>query len=224
MARLPADFHDVPESFAVWIDPDLTRSLGLPDEYDAWSHVAKAIEGEELTNPLEACLAFDVTTYLSSHNLFYTDKATMAASVEVRVPYLDNALSQFLMELTIDQKVSLTSTKVALRRAARRLLPVAVSRRRKTGFGAPIRFWLRGELRPMMNDLLSEDSVRRRGLFLPEGVRTLLDLFERRAADVAYPIWHLLALEVWCREVLENKGQAPIERQEPGTFGTALAR
>ena len=55
----------------------------------------------------------------------------------------------------------------------------------------------------MMNDLLSEDVVQHRGLFSPQGVRKLIRLFEHKVADVAYPIWHLLALEVWCREVLD---------------------
>jgi asparagine synthase (glutamine-hydrolysing) len=225
LGRLPIDYQDVPESFAVWIDAELTRSLGLQDEFDAWLHVVEALDGSP-TNPLEACLGFDVTTYLASHNLFYTDKATMAASVEVRVPYLDNALSEFLMDLPIDQKVTLTSTKVALRRAAHRLLPRAVSRRRKTGFGVPIRSWLRGDdLRAMMNDLLSEDVVRRRGLFDPAGVRTLVDLFDRRVADVAYPIWHLLALEIWCREMLDRKPERAA-RHEGGTatLGSVAAR
>jgi asparagine synthase (glutamine-hydrolysing) len=204
LSRFPAQATQVPESFAVWMDGNVARSLGLADDYEAWGHVAEGIEGPSPTNPLEACLAFDVTTYLASHNLFYTDKATMAASVEVRVPYLDNDLSAYLMSLPIDEKVSLASTKIALRRAARKQLPKAIWRRKKTGFGIPIRSWLRRELRPMVNDLLSPEAVRRRGLFPPEGVEALLEAFDRRTADVAYPIWHLLALEVWCREVLNG--------------------
>jgi asparagine synthase (glutamine-hydrolysing) len=205
LGRLPADVEQVPESFAVWLDSERTRSLGLSDRSDAWAQVTRGLEPPYPTNPLEACLGFDVTTYLPSHNLFYTDKTTMAASVEVRVPYLDNALSEFLMGLPIDQKVSLNSTKLALRRAARKRLPEAVWKRKKTGFGLPIRAWLRGDLKSMRNDLLSAEAVRRRGLFAPEGVRHLIDSFDRRLADVAYPIWHLLALEIWCREVLENR-------------------
>jgi asparagine synthase (glutamine-hydrolysing) len=141
---------------------------------------------------------------LPSHNLFYTDKATMAASVEVRVPFLDNDLAEYVMDLPHAHKLRGRSTKVVFRRAAHRHLPVEIAKRTKTGFGVPIRSWLRDSLRPMVMDLLSPAAVRRRGLFRPEGVAKILELFDSDAMDLAYPIWALLSLEVWCQETMDQ--------------------
>lgn len=204
LGRLPSDVRALPEAFASWLPLGLSPSLTSGPPTPLWPRIADAVELAGPVAPLEACLAFDVAVYLPSHNLFYVDKTTMAASVEVRVPFLDNALSEHLMALPPGEKVAGTTTKLALRRAAERLVPREIIHRPKTGFGAPIRTWLRGELRPMMMDLLAPSVVRSRGLFDPDGVQHLLDIFERDSDDVSYPLWHLLMLELWCCEVMDR--------------------
>jgi asparagine synthase (glutamine-hydrolysing) len=205
LGRLPGDVHALPEALASWLPPALSTSLLGETPGSVWPRVEAAVSLHHPIDPLEACLAFDVSMYLPSHNLFYVDKTTMAASVEVRVPFLDNALSEHLMALPTREKVAGTTTKLALRRAAARLVPPEIIRRPKTGFGAPIRSWLRGELRPMLMDLLAPSVVRSRGLLDPAGVQRLLTVFERDSDDVSYPLWHLLMLELWCREVIDAR-------------------
>jgi asparagine synthase (glutamine-hydrolysing) len=186
------------------LEPEYLQGLGLADEPDMQGLVRDAVDVANPNDPLDGCLAFDVAAYLPSHNLFYTDKATMAASVEVRVPYLDNDLAEYVMDLPHRHKLRGRSTKLVFRRAAQRHLPSEIARRTKTGFGVPIRSWLRDSLRPMVMDLLSPAVVRRRGLFRPEGVAKILELFDSDAMDLAYPIWALLSLEVWCRETMDH--------------------
>lgn len=204
LSGVRASTAELPESLATWTSDDLLQQLGVAPPATRWDALGEAFAGELPDDPLEACLAFDLAMYLPSHNLLYVDKATMAASVETRVPFLDNDLSAFLLGLPPEQKVSGTTMKVALRRAARGMLPPSILKRRKTGFGAPIRAWLGRELRPMVDDLLSPEAVRRRGLLDPAGVAAILDTHRRGTVDVAYTVWALLSLEVWCREVLDD--------------------
>jgi asparagine synthase (glutamine-hydrolysing) len=206
LANVPVDPTMMGEAFALWLEPEFLQGLGLGDGPDMQALVHDAVDVADAGDPLNACLAFDVAAYLPSHNLFYTDKATMAASVEVRVPFLDNDLAEYVMDLSHRHKLRNWSTKLVFRRAAERHLPAEIAKRTKTGFGVPIRSWLRDSLRPMVMDLLSPAAVRRRGLFRPEGVAKILELFESNALDLAYPIWALLSLEVWCQETMDRPG------------------
>lgn len=168
-------------------------------------------------DPLDATMAFDIANYLPSHNLHVVDKMSMAASVEVRVPFLDNELAAFLSSLPHSLRVSGATGKVALRRAARGVVPDAVLRRPKTGFGAPIRSWLRGPLRPLVDDLLSADAVRRRGLLNATGVTALRTTLAENVEDVAYAVWALLCLEQWCRVQESERSTA----ESPETWASA---
>jgi asparagine synthase (glutamine-hydrolysing) len=90
-----------------------------------------------------------------------------------------------------------------LKRAAEELLPRDVVWRKKAGFGAPVRAWLRGPLRPMVEDLLSEETVRRRGLFRPAEVRRVVDANLAGREDYSLQVWQLLTLELWQREFID---------------------
>jgi asparagine synthase (glutamine-hydrolysing) len=93
--------------------------------------------------------------------------------------------------------------KYILKRAAEKLLPHDVVWRRKAGFGAPIRSWLRGALQPMVNDLLSEETVRRRGLFNPTEVRRVIDANLSGREDHNLQVFQLLTLELWMRAFID---------------------
>jgi asparagine synthase (glutamine-hydrolysing) len=94
--------------------------------------------------------------------------------------------------------------KYILKKAAETLLPREVVWRRKAGFGAPIRSWLRGPLQPMVEDLLSEDAIRRRGLFQPKEVRRIIDLNLSGREDYNLQVFQLLNLELWHREFIDG--------------------
>ena len=153
---------------------------------------------------LTQMLYLDATLYLTSHNLNYTDKMSMAASVEVRVPFLDNEVVDLAASLPSNLKVRGGTTKYALRRAMNGILPQEVLKRGKTGFGAPIRAWLAGDLQPMVGDLLSDEQLNRRGLFEPTAVKALVEDNLQGRTDNSYAIWALLTLELWMQAYKVN--------------------
>src|SRR2546428_14075457 len=107
-------------------------------------------------------------TFLPCLNLMTTDKTSMAANLEVRVPFLNQEMLELAARMPTHLKLRGLKRKYILKRAAEKLLPREVVWRKKAGFGAPIRSWLTGSLRPMVDGLLSEETVRRGGLLRPE--------------------------------------------------------
>src|SRR6185436_17365272 len=105
----------------------------------------------------------DMGTFLPSLNLAYTDKTSMAFGVEVRVPYLDNEVVAFMAEVPHRLKIHRLQRKYLLKQALAEWLPSDVLHRRKAGFGAPIRTWIVSDLKEMIDDLLSETALGRRG-------------------------------------------------------------
>jgi asparagine synthase (glutamine-hydrolysing) len=148
-------------------------------------------------NVVEQMMTLDATHYLSECVLFKVDRASMAASLETRAPFLDHTLAEFLMTLPLHLKLRRLTGKYILKRAMRGRLPDDVIRRPKKGFGMPVANWVKGELRPLVRDTLAPDRLRRRGLFNPEYVQSLLDEHERGAADHRKLIWTLLMFELW---------------------------
>jgi asparagine synthase (glutamine-hydrolysing) len=153
--------------------------------------------------PLNRMLYVDLKTFLPCLNLDYTDKTSMAATLEVRVPYLNVELVELAARMPPRLKLKGLKRKYVLKRAAERLLPREVVWRKKAGFGAPVRSWLRGALKPLTDELLSEASVRRRGLFRPGEVRRVVEANLAGREDFNLQVFQLLTLELWHREFLD---------------------
>jgi asparagine synthase (glutamine-hydrolysing) len=149
--------------------------------------------------PLNQLLYVDLKTFLPCLNLNTTDKTSMAANLEVRVPFLNHELLEMAARMPPSLKLRGLKRKYILKRAAEKLLPREVVWRRKAGFGAPIRSWLRGALRPLVDDLLSEETVRRRGLFQPAEVRRIIAANLSGREDYNLQVFQLLTLELWQR-------------------------
>ena len=113
-------------------------------------------------------LALEQRYFLADHNLNYTDKMGMAASTEIRVPFLDHELVAFAAGIPDNHRVRWGTAKIALKAVAKRKLPKEIVTRPKTGFGVPIRRWLKEDLRDYINYTLSADRIKRRGIFRPE--------------------------------------------------------
>ena len=154
-------------------------------------------------SPLERMLALEQRFFLTDHNLTYTDKMSMAVGVEVRVPFLDLELVEHAAWLPTGIKQRGRVSKWVLKKAMEPYLPHDVIYRPKSGFGAPLRRWMRRELRSLLGDLLSAESLKRRGLFDPEAVRCLIAQNESGRADAAYTLLSLLSIEIWCRTYLD---------------------
>ncbi len=154
--------------------------------------------------PLNRLLYVDLKTFLPCLNLITTDKTSMAANLEVRVPFLNRQMIEFAARIPPELKLHGFKRKYILKRALERLLPHDVVWRKKAGFGAPIRSWLRGPLRPLVEELLSEKVVRQRGLFRPEEVRRLIDLNLSGREDYSLQVFLLLNLELWHRQFIDE--------------------
>jgi asparagine synthase (glutamine-hydrolysing) len=155
--------------------------------------------------PLNRLLYVDMKTFLPCLNLDYTDRTSMAATLEVRVPLLNHELVELAARMPPRMKLRGLKRKYILKRAAETLLPREVVWRKKAGFGAPVRSWLRGALRPLVDELLSEETVRRRGLFRPEEVRRVVDANQSGRDDYALQVFQLLTLEIWQRTFIDGE-------------------
>lgn len=150
-----------------------------------------------------------LNTFLPALNLTYSDKAGMAASVEIRVPLLDRAVVELAGRIPARWKIRGAETKWILGEAAAPWLPDGIRRRPKTGFGAPVRAWLRGPLADEVRSVLLSERALARGWLQPDGVRVLLDDLAADRRDVAYLAWALYTLEHWARIFQDNGGRRP---------------
>jgi asparagine synthase (glutamine-hydrolysing) len=146
----------------------------------------------------------DLGTYLVDDLLVKTDRASMAHSLEARVPFLDTAVTDLALALPTRMKVRGLRKKILLRQAAQPLLPAGIVRGRKRGFSIPAAAWLRGELEPFARDVLSTDTLRRQGFFRPDPVRELIDAHTTGREDLSRQLWGLLAFTLWHERHVER--------------------
>ncbi len=166
---------------------------------DAYSAHRRYFARCERAAPLNRLLYVDLKTFLPCLNLDYTDRTSMAATLEVRVPFLNYELVELAARMPPRLKLRGLKRKYILKRAAEQLLPRDVVWRKKAGFSAPFRAWLRGPLRPLVEDLLSAETVERRGLFRPAEVRRIIDANLSGREDYNLQVLQLLTLEMWQR-------------------------
>lgn len=145
----------------------------------------------------------DIQLFMLGLNLTYTDRASMAASVEVRVPYIDKVVIQEAMRIPGSVKFRARMPKYILKKAAEKFLPKSIIYRPKAAFGAPIRSWISNDLRALVDELLSEKSIRRRGMLNYSFVKKLIDNDRQGIEDNAYQIYQLLTLELWFRTFID---------------------
>ncbi len=153
--------------------------------------------------PLDRMLYVDSKLWLPDFLLLRGDKLTMANSLEARLPLLDHRLVEFAAALPTQYKLHKGDRKYLLKRVAERLLPREIIHRKKQGFPIPIDGWLRNEARPLMRDMLSPDSLQRRGLFEPAFVEQLMQQHESGFADNTTELWGLVSFEMWMRNMID---------------------
>jgi asparagine synthase (glutamine-hydrolysing) len=191
--------------YFLWADPVRVRDLFAPEHRRALGGVSMTAPLEQyvtslpMTHPLQRMLALEQRFYLPDHNLLYTDKMSMSTAIETRVPFLDNDLIRLANSLPVNVKQRGGEGKWVLKMAMGPYLPRRIIYRPKTGFGAPLRRWLRLELRGLVDDTLSEETLRRRGLFDPAAVTRLVADDRAGRVDAAYTILGLMCIEIWCR-------------------------
>ena len=155
------------------------------------------------TDPINRLLEMDIQTYLSDDILTKVDIASMAHSLEVRCPLVDQELMVFAASLPGELKMRGLQTKRILREVARPLLPKEILGRRKQGFGLPVDRWMRYDLAPLSRDVLLDQTARERGIVDPSSVGTLLRRHQR-GEPRGDQIWALMILELWYREFIDR--------------------
>ena len=156
---------------------------------------------KELLNKM---LYLEQCFFLTDHNLNYTDKMSMAIGVEVRVPFLDKELLEFSCSLPVDLKLKGVTTKYILKKVMEKYLPHEVIYRSKSGFGAPVRQWIKEEMTVYIDDYLSEKAINERKLFNFKAVQQLIKDNQEGKIDASYTIWSLLAIESWMRQFYDT--------------------
>jgi asparagine synthase (glutamine-hydrolysing) len=147
----------------------------------------------------------DLGVYLVDDLLVKTDRASMAHSLEARVPYLDPLVTNLALALPTRHRVRGFRKKVLLRKAVAPLLPKEIVRGKKRGFSIPAAAWLRGELEPFARETLAPETLRRQGFFEPQAVTRLLDDHVAGKEDLSRQLWGLLAFTLWHERHVERE-------------------
>jgi asparagine synthase (glutamine-hydrolysing) len=193
--------HAWKEIFSPDVRAELTGRRSGYDPVDLLRARFGETEGSELLTRLQDV---DLGTYLVDDLLVKTDRASMAHSLEARVPYLDPVVAGLAQSLPTRLKVRGLQKKVLLRKAAAPLLPRRIVYGRKRGFSIPAAAWLRGELEPFARDVLAPDRLRRQGFFRPELVERLIDSHVAGEEDLSRQLWGLLAFTLWHEHHVER--------------------
>ncbi len=154
---------------------------------------------------LHRLMLVDAQLSLVDDMLTKVDRTAMAHGLEVRVPLLDGPLVEWLAGLPSHYKVRRLTLKALLKRTARELLPPEVLHRPKAGFHVPMPGWLKRELRPLVDEVLSETNLRRQGIFDPRAVRRLVDRHMAGRADLSRNIWGLVVFGLWYDRYLGDR-------------------
>jgi asparagine synthase (glutamine-hydrolysing) len=183
-----------PAELANLLSPDLTSYVGqILDEHAAiYDDNALADEVNRM------CLA-DSRMFLPGLNLAYTDRASMATSVEVRVPFVDPIVAQAAFSVPGSAKIRGRQGKVVLKRAAESWLPKEIVHRPKASFSAPLRAWVQRDLREVIQDQLVRGELVTSGMIRRDALMQLISDDQAGREDRSKQIWQLLTLELWYR-------------------------
>lgn len=192
---------------AIWLGAftpeEQTELLGGPP-HDPFDEQRRAMAAAPTRDPLERLVYLYATTYLQDDILFKVDRASMAASLEVRSPFLDTEVVEFLGSVPARLKLRRFETKHLLKRAMASRLPAGIVDRPKKGFGVPVAEWFKTRLREQLQEELSPDRLRRQGIFDPAVVGRLVAEHLSGARDHRKQLWTLFMFQLWHARWMEN--------------------
>lgn len=177
-----------------WIQPVLRDTYHQSFEY------ARECDAKEALNQI---LFNDQKTYLEGDILYKVDRASMAASLEVRVPFLNREVVRFANDLPLDLKLHRFTGKFLLKKMMRDRLPANIIQRAKKGFNMPVAYWLSGDLKELMTDMLSPAFIEEQGLFNGAYIRQLTEEHFAHRKDNRKLLWTLLMFQVWHRRYIQ---------------------
>lgn len=164
-------------------------------DWDYFGHVGRKIGGSG--SLINSIMHLDLLTYLADDLLVKSDRASMAASLEVRVPFLAFPVVEFARQLPPDLKLKGFRTKYLLRKLAGEYLPESIVERPKKGFGIPVARWLQSDLKPLVDRLLSREYIGEQNIFQWNTVSGLLDDHMNKRADRRKELWTMLMFQCW---------------------------
>jgi asparagine synthase (glutamine-hydrolysing) len=207
-AHLPSleRHHGWKEIFSPGLRAELT---GRRSAFDPVDILRDRYRETESADELARLQDVDLGIYLVDDLLVKTDRASMAHSLEARVPYLDTVVTNLALALPTRHKIRGLSKKVLLRKAAAPLLPREIVHGKKRGFSIPAAAWLRGELEPFARQTLSRETLQRQGYFHADVVTRLLDDHVAGREDRSRQLWGLLAFTLWHERHVERAPQVP---------------
>jgi asparagine synthase (glutamine-hydrolysing) len=168
-------------------------------------HITELYQKAGQRHSVNQNLYVDVKSYLVDNCLVKMDRMSMAVSLEARVPLLDKELVELAFQIPENLKVNSGQTKVLLKKVAAKHVPKECVYRPKEGFSIPIKSWLMKELRPLMEDLLAEDRVRRQGIFQWNTIRDLMNNHLNGQANNSHILWALVVFQAWRKKWFDNK-------------------
>lgn len=187
------------------LDAILPEAAGNPPpSIRALEPLQNVLEGAHFENALAEALYLDFQLYLADDLLVKIDRASMACSLELRTPFLDHRLIEFAAGLPAKLKVRRFQLKYLLKKAVEPWLPKQIVQRQKRGFSVPVAGWLRRELKPLLDEMLSEERLKRQQIFNPPFVRRLIEEHRQGKADHRKTLWTLLCFELWYENWARN--------------------
>src|SRR5579872_6850728 len=183
-----------PDDLSALVSPDLGGQL---DQIVTEHH--EIYYDNALTDEVNRMCLADARLFLTGLNLAYTDRASMAASVEVRVPFVDPHVARAAFSFPGDEKIRRRQGKLALKRAAESWLPREIIYRPKASFSVPLRAWVRGDLQEVIKDVLVGGELVQSGMISGDALSRLIRDDQAGREDRAKQIWQLLTLELWYR-------------------------
>jgi len=178
------------------------------EKIDPLDFLLKKFEESGTEDLLEQLLYVDMNSYLPEDLLVKMDIATMANSLEARVPFLDHQFMEFVAGIPSHLKLKGSKTKSILKTAFKDFLPATILNRKKMGFGVPVSRWFRNELKDYVYEILLDSRTLKRGYFKREGVERLLNDHIALRYDHSAKIWSLLFLEMWFRGFIDKEGDS----------------
>jgi asparagine synthase (glutamine-hydrolysing) len=197
----PAQRHQI--WFGMFSPPELDQLFSpecaeaKPPSHEVFGPLPGILEGARFEDVISEMLYLDFCMYLEDNLLVKVDRASMACSLELRTPFLDHRLIEFAAGLPASLKIRGFELKHVMKKAVEPWLPHNIVHRQKRGFSVPIASWMRSELRPLVDETLGQEKLRRQGILNAPFVRGLLRAHWEGKADYRKPLWALLCFQLW---------------------------
>lgn len=160
---------------------------------------------------LDRKLMVDLFYWLPDDLLIKADRATMANSVELRIPFLDHELVEYAFRIKDNLKIRRGKGKIILKKAFLEILPREIIERPKMGFPVPLSGWFANELKPQVTEILLGEKSARRGIFVLSKIKELIDNHQPGKNNLSGFIWILLIFEIWCRIFIDGEDHSTMK-------------